>query len=185
MQQRRVLHRLAGGVEGGLELAAAVLEHRDVGALEREDRLLRVAHHEQRARPVVGALAGGELGRQPLDHPPLRGRGVLRLVHEDVVDPAVEPEQHPLRHRRILEEARGAQDQVVEVEPPAGPPGRRIAGAEGVAEALQRQRAGGVGEREPPGPGRLDPRHQLFDLVHERRAGAAAQRLGGPAAKLG
>jgi hypothetical protein len=92
-----------------------------VGPLEGEDRLLAVAHHEDRAQALgLGALAGRELVGEPFDDGPLAGRGVLRLVHEDVVDAAVEPPEHPLRHGRVGQQPPGAGDQVVEVEEAAG-----------------------------------------------------------------
>ena len=85
-----------------VEMGAHPVERLGVGALERVDRLLLVADDEDRAGNVVaGAAPGGELGREALDHRPLLGGGVLGLVHQDVVDPAVEPVEHPVGQRRV------------------------------------------------------------------------------------
>ena len=79
-----------------------MLAHRQkgarVGALKAVDRLLRVADREDRAEAVAGALAGEELLGQRGDDRPLLGVGVLRLVDQDVVEAAIELEQHPGRH---------------------------------------------------------------------------------------
>ena len=64
-------------------------------ALEREDRLLLVAHREHGAMALAGALADEELGGQSAQDVPLLGGGVLRLVEQHVVDAAVELEEHP------------------------------------------------------------------------------------------
>ena len=82
----------------GAELQLHGVEGFQIGALERIDRLLLVADDKDRARCVARAPTGGEFLRQKLDHPPLLGACVLRLVDKDVVNAAVQPEQHPLRH---------------------------------------------------------------------------------------
>ena len=79
------------------EFAADLAEPRRVRALETVDRLLLVADGEQRAQLVAPAGAREKLRRQTLDDGPLRGIGVLRLVDEDVVDAAVDLEEHPGR----------------------------------------------------------------------------------------
>ena len=91
--------------EAGLERLRHPLELVGVGALEGVDRLLEVADDEKRAGHVLArAAAGGELRGEALDHLPLVGAGVLRLVDEDVVDAAVESVEHPVGDRRILEQ---------------------------------------------------------------------------------
>ena len=56
---------LAGSLHLRLHLDKHALEHIGIGALEGIDRLLAVAHHEQRAGlAAVPALAGKELFRQ-------------------------------------------------------------------------------------------------------------------------
>ena len=113
--QPDVVERLGAGLEPGGEAAPHLVELVRRGALEGEDRLLVVAHREEAALARAGAEAGGELARQVLQDAPLRFARVLRLVDEDVVDPAVELVQHPGRVRAV-EEGAGALDQVVEVE---------------------------------------------------------------------
>src|SRR5262249_43157935 len=72
-------------VEGALPCAQ---EERDVRFAEAVDRLHRVADEEEGAT-VVFLPAGGEA----LEQLPLRVRGVLELVDQDVADPGVEREQ--------------------------------------------------------------------------------------------
>ena len=66
-----------------------------VGALEAVDRLLGVADREDRARAFARAFADEELLGQGLDHLPLLRVGVLGLVDQDMVEAAVQLEQHP------------------------------------------------------------------------------------------
>ena len=98
------------------EVVAHVAEDGRVGALERIDRLLVVAHDEQRLFPAAGAaVARGHLAREMGDGAPLQRAGVLRLVHQDVVDGAVEAIEHPVGHGRVRQQGLGLLDQVVEV----------------------------------------------------------------------
>ncbi len=114
------------------------------------------------ARRRRAPCAGGELLRQKLDHAPLVRAGVLRLVHQDVVDAAVQPEQHPCATDGSVSSARALRDQVVEVEQPA----RRLARVHrsGRKAAAKRCSASGrsarAARRNAPGPRRLDPQHQ-------------------------
>ena len=129
----------AGGADLVAEMRLHAVEPVGIGTLEAVDRLLLVADHEDGASHV-GASAGaaGELGGQLPDDLPLRRRGVLRLVDKDVVDAAVEPEQHPLRHRSVGEQVSRAVDQVVEIKPAAARLGRRQPRQERAGEGVQR-----------------------------------------------
>ena len=80
------------------EVLAHPVELGRVGALEGVDRLLLVTNDKDRAPRLPRAFARREFARQPFDHVPLHGRGVLRLVDKDVVDAAVQPVEHPVRH---------------------------------------------------------------------------------------
>ena len=91
------------------------VEFRRVGALEGVDRLLAVAHREDGARPVAGALAGEEFLGQGVGDAPLLGRGVLHLIQQQVVQAAVQLVQHP-GGARIEQQRAGAVDQVVVIE---------------------------------------------------------------------
>ena len=156
-----------------------------IGALERIDRLLLVADDEYRAAAVgLRAFACRELLRQPLDHRPLRRARVLRLVYEDMVDAAIEPEQHPLRHRRVGQQLARLADQVVEVEHAAQKLAPLVGGHEGAGESVENA---GLFEGDQGQPRRaplLDPGHEIVEPLDQRRV-ALAQLLGGELADLG
>src|SRR5580658_8672277 len=101
-----------------LELTPHRIEHRRRGALKREDRLLFVADREERADPPTRALAGQEVGSDLTQDVPLRLRGVLRLVDQNMVDAGIELIEHPGRVR-VLQQCAGALDEIVEIEPAA------------------------------------------------------------------
>ena len=68
-----------------------------IGTLEGVDGLLLVAHRELRAR-IDGALDPGpsaEFGDQRIDDFPLGGAGILRLVEQDMGQPAIELVKYP------------------------------------------------------------------------------------------
>jgi hypothetical protein len=65
------------------------------GALEREDRLLLVGDGEYGAAHRSGAQAAEKLRRQGAKDVPLLGRRVLALVQQDMLEAAVELEEHP------------------------------------------------------------------------------------------
>ena len=89
------------------EPLAHLLELARIGALEAEDRLLGVAHGEDRAAALDRALADEEFLGQAADHLPLVGVGVLRFVDQHMVDAAIELVEHPGRTGRALQQARG------------------------------------------------------------------------------
>ena len=111
-----------------------VLPHRQkflrVGPLKAVDRLLGVADGKDRPDPLARALAGKELLGQRRHDLPLFGVGVLGLVDQDVVETAVELEQHPRRHSRASQEVARGQHQIVEIERPLEP----LAGVIGVQQ---------------------------------------------------
>ena len=117
------LHRLElllRGFELGLEQRMFRIKGSHISTLERIDRLFLIPHHKQGAGAVrITPLARGELLGQKLDHLPLVGRGVLRLVHKDMVNPAIQPIEHPLRHCAVGQKPLGAGDQVIKVQPTA------------------------------------------------------------------
>ena len=88
-----------------LELAPHRVEHRRRGALKREDRLLFIADREERADPPTSALASQVVGSDLTQDVPLRLRGVLRLVDQNMVDAGIELVEHPGRVG-ILEQTR-------------------------------------------------------------------------------
>ena len=109
-----------------------------VGALEGIDRLLLVADDEDRAQHVARALPGEELGGQRVDHLPLLGAGVLRLVDQHVVDPAVELVAHPFGRPAARQHQAGAADHVVVIQQPQRLLARLVGGDEAGGEAAQR-----------------------------------------------
>ena len=156
------------------EVAAEVVEGLRVGALEGIDRLLPVADDEDGPvgpRPRPGPRH--HLAGKRADHLPLHRAGVLRLVHQDMVDAAVELPQHPVAHRRVVQQCPRLQDQVVEVEPAPRRLPRRDRRQEGGGKAVQRRRPPRRQQRQPPQPGSLDPLHQIV----QRRGDAFAQTL--------
>ncbi len=130
--------------------------------MERVDRLLLVAHYKDRAGNIARADPGGEFLRQQPDHLPLIGRGVLGLVHQNVVDATVQPEQHPLRHRRIGQQGLGAGNQIVEIKRPARQFARRVARQKGARKGVHHFGALGRGQRKAQRSGGLDSAHQVF-----------------------
>jgi hypothetical protein len=79
-------------------MVAHPVEALGIGALKGIDRLFLVADDEDRASDLrTRPLPDGEVLGQTIDDVPLRGAGVLCFVYKNVVDPAIQPEQHPLR----------------------------------------------------------------------------------------
>ena len=126
--------RLGIGGEG----AERRLEIERAGALEAEDRLLEVADGEDRPRRaprLPPLLLDEELARQRAHDAPLRGIGVLRLVHQDVIDAPIELEAHPIARSRLLQQRHRRSDQIVEIDHAAQPLRLRISERIGLARA--------------------------------------------------
>ncbi len=150
--------------------------HRDklarIGALKAVDRLLGIADREDRADALAPALAGEELLGQCRDDLPLLRIGVLRLVDQDVVEPAIELEQNPRGNPRPLQQFERLQHQIVEIEQAvqAFPVG--IAAQHRITEPNQCQ-----GRLDQHGAGPLvDESHDPPSLGFEHGAGIAAAR---------
>ncbi len=100
-----------------IEIQAHIVEFLGVRALERIDRLLFITDHENGALLIgAGTFASGKFTRQCLNHIPLRWAGVLGLINQNVVNPAVQLEQHPFRHFRAFQKVPRFQDEIVEIE---------------------------------------------------------------------
>ena len=180
------LEKLPGLTDLLFECRAFAVQLFGVRALERVDRLLLVAHDEEGAIHLVTRPgAGVKFICQPFDHVPLPGRGVLRLVDKDMVDAAVDAEQHPSSHGLVGQQSAGFEDQIVKVEPAAflflirvafKKAGRETVEHIGFARRLQRQ---------PRFAGIFDALHQLLKLRHLfgddllRRLGRETADLGG------
>ena len=169
VEQVAVCERRAHVVEHRAEPHAHRAEGGRVGPLETVDRLLLVADHEDGAQRLAGAEAREELRRYRLDHPPLRGAGVLRLVDEDVVEPAVEPPEHPGRGLGTREQRAGPVNEVVEVHQAERGLARAQRREPGPRERVQRP---GLLEGRPGharGPGVSDAQREGVDVGGEMR----------------
>ena len=90
----------------------------NIGTLKGIDRLLFITHHEQRAPAGPGTLTRGKFGGEAFDHRPLFGSGVLRLIDQNVVDAAIQPEQNPGGDRRVRQQTAGAGNQIIKIQHP-------------------------------------------------------------------
>ncbi len=98
------------------EVPAHVSERGRDRTLEREDRLLFVADREDRApKHAARADAGGEFGNQAFDDVPLGGRGVLRLINQQMIDAKIKLVVHPGGIDPI-QQCTGLVDQVIVIE---------------------------------------------------------------------
>ena len=153
------LEDLRGGAEGdaeihfaeflartfdlGLHFRQHALEDVGVGTLEGVDRLLAVSHHEERAGlAAVAAFACEEFIRQCTDDLPLHRARVLRLVHQQVLDAAVELVEHPGGIRPLAQQFARPDDEVVEVIGAAAALGLLELRDDGAAEAQHGLRGG-------------------------------------------
>ena len=87
-----------------------------IRALKAVDRLLAVADREHGAQPAGRVVADKKFRGEDRDDFPLLGIGVLRLVNQDVVEPAIELEQHPGRDAVVPQQVERGQHQIVVVE---------------------------------------------------------------------
>ncbi len=102
------MHRQRGGIlDARGKIAVHARQRARIGALKTINRLLLIADDEQRARHVFSAKTCEKFLRQRVDDLPLLGAGILRLVDENMIDAAVELEQHPWRDARLLQQVAG------------------------------------------------------------------------------
>lgn len=92
---------------------------------------------------------------------------VLCLVHEDVVEPAVEAPEHPGCRSGRGEKRVGPVDHVVEVEQSPARLGSRVGREPGAAEPSECNGWGENGQGEPLRPRGSDPIHQPVELFAE------------------
>src|SRR3984885_2204905 len=97
------------------ERALHFREHLGRRALEGEDGLLLVADCEDGSVLGSRARAGKKLGAQRRKDAPLRTRGVLRFIEQQVIEPIVELVQHP-RGARTRHQRQRTRDLVIEIE---------------------------------------------------------------------
>ncbi len=97
------------------ERALHFREHLGRRALEGEDGLLLVADCEDGSVLGPRARAGKKLGAQRRKDAPLRMRGVLGFIEQQVIEPIVELVQHP-RGARTRHQRQRTRDLVIEIE---------------------------------------------------------------------
>ncbi|EKD59662.1 MAG: hypothetical protein ACD_54C01211G0002 [uncultured bacterium] len=172
---------LAGFFEFLLEEAMLFIEGGYVCALKRIDRLFFIPNDKQGAPARPCAFTCGKFGRKQFDHAPLVGAGILRLIDKDMVDAAIQPEQHPGGNVGIGQQQLGAGDQIVEIKETARGLGGLINRQEAGGKAVQQ---GGFLRRlqgDATGPGGFYPQHQGIEL-RQMRGDQLLRRLGRQAA---
>ena len=98
-----------------------------IGALKAEDRLFEIAHGKQRAHaPRSRAETREEVLGHRFDDIPLRTVGILRFVHQNMVDPRIEFEPDPVSNAWLAKQGCGAADQIVEIDDRSAALGQRI-----------------------------------------------------------
>ncbi len=118
--QRHHAPFLPGVADASFEILAHGQESSRIGALKAVDRLFGVADGKDRAQAVAGPLADEKFLGERRHDLPLLGVGVLRLVDQNVVEAAVELEQHPWRDAGVAQQIKGGRNQVVIVEDALG-----------------------------------------------------------------
>ena len=101
-----------------------------------------------------------------------------------MVDPAIQPIQHPLRHRSVGQKPLGARDQVIKVQPTARRLGLLIQGQERGGKAVQRMRLTRGFQRQSTRSGLFDAQHQGVELLNPM-VKCGARILGGESVNLG
>ena len=87
-----------------------------IGPLKRVNRLFFIAHDKHGSRGLAILHACVEFFGQYSHDIPLRGRSILRFVHQNVVDPAVKTIQNPCCHVGTPQQRAGLLDQIFEVQ---------------------------------------------------------------------
>ena len=103
MGKRHVLPGSLRSTGPRLEIPPKLLIRLDIRPLKTEDRLLFVAHHEQRRRFFASTLATPEIVDQRLHDRPLIRAGVLAFVDQQVIDALIQLVAHPIAGLGIAE----------------------------------------------------------------------------------
>ena len=88
--QRQLFERDGALPGADAEIHPGFGKQRRLGALERIDRLLLVAHRKERARPRGPRRIGEEFVADGAHHAPLLGIGILAFIDKNVVDAGIE-----------------------------------------------------------------------------------------------
>ena len=122
-----------------IKLIAHAIKPFGIGPLERIDGLLFIPHNENCAgQTIARGLARRKFFSQFCNDLPLRGRGILRLIHKHMVDAAIKAEQHPLGQTGFGQKSIGQADQVVKIKPTTPFLGAIISGEKLCRELMQR-----------------------------------------------
>ena len=92
----------------------------------------------------------------------MRRAGVLRLVHQYMVNAAVDPVQHPGRDLLVIQQAARLVDQIVKVQPAAQLFGLRIMRQKRCRKPVQAVGLARGGKAKAQRPRVLDPAHQVL-----------------------
>ena len=180
MIQRQGMQFLPGIRQFRAEFGLHPVKRLGVGALEGIDGLLLVANDKNRALDLAArTCAAGKLFGQLADHVPLGRACVLRLVHEDMINTAVQTIQHPGRDLRVRQQLSCLQDQVVKIEPGALLLGFGISGGEPSGKLVQLIGVLRRHHRQMHVARILDPLHQGLDRWHQvagRLAGGCGRK---------
>ncbi len=156
-----------------------------VGPLKGIDRLFFIAHDKQRAVFLFsGTVAAVEFIGQPFDDIPLARAGILRFVHQNMINATVDPVKHPSRDRRVGQQRPRLEDQIIKVEPAAFLFLVGIDFKETMCELMQHMGLLRRPQRQPRVTGIFDPPHQVIDLRHQIKK-QLLRRFRGQAADLG
>ncbi len=111
------LNPLPRGIDAGEDTFLRTGKVFRAGALKAEDRLLVIAHGEDRAQLVAAcALAAEEIVDQRLDDVPLAAVGVLRLIDQDVIEVAIKLVADPVCRIGGFQQASRLADQIGEIQ---------------------------------------------------------------------
>ena len=128
--------------------------------------MLFIPHHKDGTLQVPGSFAAAEFLGEFVNHVPLDRAGVLRFIDQNVIHAAIQTEQHPIRHGRILKKKPALPDQVVKIQPS---PSLLLVGIKGQkrrGEVVQGHGALGGSQAQTLGPGLFNPHHQRLQLRH-------------------
>ena len=96
-----------------IEMLALLFKLARVGPLKGKNRLFFIAHGKQCAHRLMAVLAGEKLIGQSTNKPPLRRAGILRFIDQNMLQPAIDFEQHPLRRAMPAQQPIGRGNQIV------------------------------------------------------------------------
>ena len=91
----------------------------------------------------------------------------MRLIHQDVINPAIQTIKHPLRNASFVEQLAGFDDEVIKIEPSAQHFAPFIFGKEKRGEGVQILRHFCRDKTKAPFAHGFDPQHELIHLLRQ------------------